>query len=113
MNKKLIYVFAVLVAGLFVVSACNLINQDEVGVRITKKNNNNLIIKSGNVKTLGGTVEGGSCSCSDNGVCHPQTRERIISRDPLVIELYTECTSSSSMPCGSCESTGTPSFSSY
>lgn len=36
MNKKLIYIFVFLVLGLFVVSACNLIKQEEVGRNVNR-----------------------------------------------------------------------------
>ena len=38
MNKKLIYIFVVLVVGLFVASACNIIEQDAVGRRVMNRN---------------------------------------------------------------------------
>ena len=59
MNKKLIYVFAVLVAGLFVVSACSsLIQQEEVGARIRRA-------ETGGIDNSAKIFA--SMSCSDNG----------------------------------------------
>ena len=41
MNKKLIYIFVFLVLGLFVISACNLIKQEEVGRKVLQPKEKN------------------------------------------------------------------------
>jgi len=69
MNKKLIYLFAVLVAGLFIVSAC----EQAVGRRV-----NNKVISpggkgNGDDRLLGGGEVHVSCSCSGAGTCSTET----------------------------------------
>ena len=50
MNKKLIYIFAVLVIGLFVVSACSSLRREEVGAIGVKKTDGG-VVKVVNPKT--------------------------------------------------------------
>ena len=68
LNKKLIYIFVVLVAGLFVVGAC----QSEVGINPT--------IPRDDTTLPGGEVLGGgevliSCPCSGEGECKSEVSE--------------------------------------
>jgi len=70
LNKKLVYIFAVLVAGLFVVGAC----QSEVGVRPRPT------IPRDDTKLPGDEVLGGGrvivdCPCNGEGECKPEVSE--------------------------------------
>ena len=67
MNKKLVYIFVVLVAGLLAVSACG---QQEVGKKTVKDNNK--IIDSGEVNFITcdcGNSDGKLVSCNYMNSC--------------------------------------------
>ena len=65
MNKKLIYIFVVLVAGLFVVGAC----QSEVGINPTIPRDDTTLPGGDNELFGIGGQEWNSCVCNGNGQC--------------------------------------------
>lgn len=98
MNKKLIYIFAVLVVGLFVISACSsLIKQEEVGARADNRiadginvipMRNTLIIDIRNGDTYNGLTLNGVYRGADNqrsynycDVTYNRRRENIIEKE--------------------------------